>query len=87
MFKYLKLVAALSFVMIAVMPAAPTASAKNAASTTAEQSEKVAFNTKTRKYHALSCRWARKCTKSCIVIPRSEAIKRGGVPCKVCGGG
>jgi hypothetical protein len=46
----------------------------------------VSFNTSTLKYHGVNCRWARKCTKNCVVIPLSEAIQRGGVPCKVCGG-
>lgn len=50
------------------------------------QEEVVAFNTKSLKYHCLSCEWAVKCTRNCIEIPRSEAIRRGGVPCKVCGG-
>jgi hypothetical protein len=48
--------------------------------------ESVAFNTETHKYHCLKCKWAIKCTRNCITIPKSEAIKRGGVPCKVCGG-
>jgi len=47
----------------------------------------VYFNTKTLKFHHPSCRWAKRCTRNCILIPRSEAIRRGGVPCKVCGGG
>lgn len=46
----------------------------------------VAFNTNTLKFHGLSCRWAHKCTKNCVVIPLNDAVKRGGVPCKVCGG-
>ena len=46
----------------------------------------VSFNTKTFKYHGLSCRWAAKCTRSCVVISKSEATGRGGVPCKICGG-
>lgn len=46
----------------------------------------VFFNTKTLKYHALSCSYARRCTKNCISLSRSEAIRRGGVACKVCGG-
>lgn len=46
----------------------------------------VIFNTKTKKYHAPNCRWARRCTRNCISLPLSQAIKRGGVPCKVCGG-
>ncbi len=52
----------------------------------ADPDEMVAFNTKTLKFHCLSCQWAVKCTQNCVTIPRSEAIKRGGVPCKVCGG-
>ena len=52
----------------------------------ADDDELVAFNTKTLKYHCLSCEWAVKCTQNCITIRKSEAIKRGGVPCKVCGG-
>lgn len=49
--------------------------------------EKVAFNVETKKYHCLSCKWAIKCTKSCVEINVREAKKRGGIPCKVCEGG
>lgn len=48
--------------------------------------EMVMFNTQTLKYHKLGCRWAKKCTVNCIKIDKKEAKKRGGVPCKVCGG-
>lgn len=48
--------------------------------------EKVAFNVETRKYHCLSCRSAIACTKNCIEVSRSEAKRRGGIPCKNCGG-
>jgi len=48
--------------------------------------EIVAFNTKSLKYHCLECTWAKKCTVNCVNVPKSEAIRRGGVPCKVCGG-
>ena len=48
--------------------------------------EMVMFNTKTLKYHKPSCRWAIKCTVNCIKIDKKEAIRRGGIPCKVCGG-
>ena len=48
--------------------------------------EIVMFNTQTLKFHSLSCRWALKCTVNCIKIDRKEAVKRGGIPCKVCGG-
>src|SRR2546425_12252566 len=52
----------------------------------AADDEMVAFNTKSHKYHCLSCQYAVKCTQNCIQIKRSDAIARGGVPCKVCGG-
>ena len=48
--------------------------------------ETVAFNTESKKYHCLDCEWARRCTKNCIRISLSEARRRGGVACKVCGG-
>jgi len=48
--------------------------------------EMVMFNTQTLKYHKLGCRWAKKCTLNCIKIDKKEAVKRGGKPCKVCGG-
>lgn len=48
--------------------------------------ETVIFNTKTHKFHQIGCRYAIKCTVNCIKIERKEAIKRGGIPCKVCGG-
>ena len=47
----------------------------------------VYFNTKSYKYHSMDCQWAARCTRNCIEIPLSEAINRGGIPCKVCGGG
>ena len=48
--------------------------------------EQVAFNVESKKYHCLDCRHAKACTKNCVVISLSEAKRRGGVPCKVCGG-
>ncbi len=48
--------------------------------------ETVVYNTKTGKFHSLNCQWAQKCTVNCIKIDRKEAVQRGGVPCKVCGG-
>jgi len=44
------------------------------------------FNTQSRIYHRASCSAARRCTKNCIVITLSEARKRGGRPCQICGG-
>ena len=46
----------------------------------------VIFNTKTGKIHVPGCQYAKKCTVNCISIDRKDAIKRGGIPCKVCGG-
>jgi hypothetical protein len=46
----------------------------------------VIFNTKTYIFHTPACEWARKCTKSCVKIDHILAQRRGGVPCKVCGG-
>lgn len=47
----------------------------------------VVYNTKTGKIHSPNCQYAAKCTVNCIKIDRQEAIRRGGVPCKVCKGG
>lgn len=46
----------------------------------------VVYNTKTGKIHTPGCQFAKKCTVNCVSIDRKEAIKRGGIPCKVCGG-
>jgi len=48
--------------------------------------EMVMFNTKTNKYHSLNCQWAKKCTVNCIKVDKKDAIRQGGIPCKVCGG-
>lgn len=48
--------------------------------------EMVIYNTKTGKYHSLDCKWAKQCTVNCIKIDKKEAKKRGGIPCKICGG-
>src|SRR2546428_10500257 len=52
----------------------------------ATDDEKVVFNTQSHKFHCSTCKYAVKCTKNCVTVTKSEAIKRGGVPCKVCGG-
>jgi hypothetical protein len=44
------------------------------------------FNLKTHKVHQMACPAARRCTKNCVVMPRSEAYRRGGMACKICGG-
>ena len=48
--------------------------------------ETVVYNTKTHKYHKPGCQWAIKCTANCIKLEKKEAVNRGGIPCKVCGG-
>lgn len=48
--------------------------------------EAVYYNVKTGKFHSFTCKWAKKCTVNCIKIDKKDAIKRGGIPCKVCGG-
>lgn len=48
--------------------------------------ERVYFNLQNKKYHCLTCEWAIKCTKNCVELDLSEAKRRGGIPCKVCGG-
>jgi hypothetical protein len=53
----------------------------------AEHAEDVVyFNTSTHKFHRMDCIWAQRCTVNCIAISRAEAVRRGGVACKVCGG-
>lgn len=48
--------------------------------------ETVMYNAITHKVHKPTCVWAIRCTMNCIPLKRSEAYKRGGVSCKVCGG-
>lgn len=62
------------------------AKAKNNLPSPAVQNKEeiVVYNTKSGKYHKESCEWVKKC-HHCIRIPKSSAIKRKGVPCKVCG--
>jgi hypothetical protein len=52
----------------------------------ASYAETVVYNTKTGKIHSVGCPHAKKCTVNCVKIEKKEAINRGGVPCKVCGG-
>lgn len=51
----------------------------------ANANDRVYFNVNTLKYHGASCTWAKRCTKNCVWMKRSDAEQRG-VPCKVCGG-
>lgn len=47
----------------------------------------VTFNTQSHKYHNPNCKWALKCTQSCIKTTVDKAKNRGGIPCKICHGG
>jgi hypothetical protein len=53
----------------------------------ADMNDPVVFNVQNHKFHHPSCMWAKRCTKNCIDVTRKEAHARGGIPCKVCGGG
>lgn len=44
----------------------------------------VLFNTNSKKFHKLNCKWAKKC-KNCIKIKKEDALKNGGKPCRACG--
>ena len=87
MIRRLMLLAAL-FVGVVLTPHFPSMiSDHSSLAFAAEKIEQtVIFNTKTHKYHSASCKWAIKCTKNCIAITLSEAIRRGGAACKICGG-
>lgn len=65
---------------------APTFSLSGDQPTQISADEKVYFNKSSRKYHCPTCTWAKRCTDNCITITKAEAISRGGVACKVCGG-
>ncbi|MBR2274006.1 MAG: hypothetical protein IJ864_04165 [Alphaproteobacteria bacterium] len=45
----------------------------------------VVFNLKTLIYHKATCIAARRCTKSCVKMPKEEAEKLGRA-CDICGG-
>ncbi len=42
--------------------------------------EIVAFNQESGVFHKPNSYWARKCTRNCIYIPKSQAIQKGGRP-------
>jgi hypothetical protein len=46
----------------------------------------VFLNTKSLIFHHDGCIAAKRCTVNCIWVSRSDAVKRGGRPCKLCGG-
>ena len=45
----------------------------------------VYFNTKSHKYHCLTCRSVGRC-RNCVLMSRREAKAQGGTPCGNCGG-
>jgi hypothetical protein len=77
-----------STLVFASSPANPDATATmlQIAAAPVNDDETVSFNTNTLKYHCVTCQWAKKCTKNCIKVKKSEAKARGGVACKVCNG-
>lgn len=50
----------------------------------ARAEDAVALNTKSQKYHRLSCPWAQRRNANWVILHLAEAIARGGFPCKVC---
>ncbi len=68
----------LNFCLIVVFVLLSAAQAKEAV-------DLVIYNHQTKKFHHPSCEWAIKCTKSCDIVSREEALRRLGVPCQVCG--
>lgn len=54
--------------------------------TSLSQDPMVVMNLKTRTIHKIGCRQAQICGDSCIKLRRSEAVKKGGRRCKICGG-
>lgn len=56
------------------------------AATQAQSDPDAVFNVQSKIYHQPSCNSARRCTKNCIPLKLSEAKKRGGRACEVCGG-
>lgn len=77
---------ALGFLALGLWLGATFRDAAPAHAHVSSKDEVVYFNVETLKFHCLECQWARRCTRNCIELRRSEALKRGGVACKVCGG-
>lgn len=46
----------------------------------------VVLNIKTLLYHCPACELARHCGADCAVVDLAEAVRRGGKPCRTCGG-
>lgn len=54
-------------------------------STPTSGDSQILFNTRSKKIHCIDCPGTSRCT-NCVPMSASEARKRGGVPCKICGG-
>ena len=50
------------------------------------RAENVYYNTSSKIYHKHGCKWAKKCTKSCVTVEKASAKAHGGRACHVCGG-
>ena len=77
---------AASAAAIGAPSAAPAVGSTPAPTDTPSKEETVVLNSKSLVYHCRTCKWALKCTKNCVTVTRSEAKRRGGKPCKDCGG-
>lgn len=64
----------------------PSANAARSAQSESQTGEVVSFNVKSLKFHCRTCLWAKRCTANCVDVRVSEAKRRGGLACKVCGG-
>jgi len=45
----------------------------------------VTYNAASGVYHEAGCQWAERCTVNCTSIPKTEAERRGALPCRFCG--
>lgn len=46
----------------------------------------VVLNIRTLLYHCPACDHARHCGSDCEVLDLADAVRRGGKPCRACGG-
>lgn len=46
----------------------------------------VIVNVRSGIYHGRGCYHAYRCTRNCAMTERSDAVRSGARPCKVCGG-
>ncbi len=76
----------LRFAAVMVSVLALCASAIVTAQAERPSDPEVVFNTSSLIYHRASCSAARRCTRNCVTTTLSDARRRGGRACKLCGG-